>query len=86
MGEVSDPMPMTTNENNDAFRLIMVKRKTEPHKANMRDDYNLIQNWALGQKRQEAIGKWVKGKAAKAYIRLDDTYKNYDFYYDWNFQ
>lgn len=86
VGEVSDPLPMTTNENNDAFRLIMVKRKTEVHQANLKDDYTLIQNWAIGQKRQEAIGKWVSNKAAKAYIRLDDAYKNSVFYYDWNFQ
>ena len=86
VGEVSDPLPMTTNENNDAFRLIMVKRKTEVHQANLKDDYTLIQNWAIGQKRQEAIGKWVSNKAAKAYIRLDDAYKNSEFYYDWNFQ
>ena len=43
-------------------------------------------SWATAQKRQEAVGKWVKDKAAKAYIRLDDAYKNYDFYYDWNIQ
>ena len=86
VGEVSDPLPMTTNENNDAFRIIMVKRMTEAHRANLKEDYSLIQNWALGQKRQQAIGKWVSNKAAKAYIRLDDTYKNSDFYYDWNFQ
>jgi peptidyl-prolyl cis-trans isomerase SurA len=86
VGQISDPLPMTTNENKDAFRLIMVKSKTEPHQANLKEDYNLIQNWALGQKRQEAIGKWVTNKAAKAYIRLDEAYKNYDFYYDWNFQ
>ena len=86
VGELSDPVPMTTNENNDAFRLVMVKRKTEAHQANLKDDYSLIQNWAMGQKRQEAIGKWVKDKAAKAYIRLDDSYKNNNFYYDWNFQ
>ena len=86
VGEVSDPLPMSTNENNDAFRLIMVKRKTEAHQANLKDDYHLIQNWALGQKRQGTIGKWVSNKAAKAYIRLDDAYKDSDFYYDWNFQ
>lgn len=86
VGEISDPVPMTTNENNDAFRLVMVKAKKEAHQANLKDDYNLIQSWALGQKRQAAIGKWVKDKAAKAYIRLDERYKNNDFYYDWNFQ
>ena len=86
VGELSDPLPMTTNDNTDAFRLIMVKRKTEAHQANLKDDYNLIQNWALNQKRQEAIGKWVSSKAAKAYIHLDDAYKNSNFYYDWNIQ
>ncbi len=86
VGQISDPLPMTTNENKDAFRLIMVKSKTESHQANLKDDYHLIQSWALNQKRQEAIGKWVKNKAAKAYIRLDDTFKNSEFYYDWNFQ
>ena len=86
VGQVSDPVPMTTNENNDAFRLVKVNRKTETHQANLKDDYSLIQNWALGQKRQQAIGKWVVNKAAKAYIHLDDAYKDYDFYYDWNFQ
>ena len=86
VGEVSDPLPMTTNDNKDAFRLVMVKRKTEAHQANLKEDYNLIQSWAIAQKRQQAVGKWVKDKAAKAYIRLDDAYKNYDFYYDWNIQ
>ena len=86
VGQISDPVPMTTNENNDAFRLVKVNRKNEAHQANLKDDYSLIQNWALGQKRQQAIGKWVANKAAKAYIHLDDAYKDYDFYYDWNFQ
>ena len=86
VGQVSDPLPMTTNENKDAFRLIMIKRMTEPHRANLKDDYSLIQNWTMNHKRQEAIGKWVSEKAAKAYIRLEDSYKDYDFYYDWNFK
>ena len=86
VGEVSDAVPMTTNENNDAFRLVMVKRKTEAHQVNLKEDYSLIQSWALAKKRQEAIGKWVGNKAAKAYIRLDEAYKDYDFYYDWKFQ
>lgn len=86
VGELSDPLPMTTQENKDAFRLIMIKRKTEAHQANLKDDYSLIHNWALGKKRQEAIRKWVSNKAAKAYIRLDESYKDNDFYYDWGFQ
>ena len=61
-----------------------MKKKIEPHKANIKDDYNLIQGWALNAKQQEAIGKWVADKAAKAYIRLDENYADCDFYYNWN--
>ena len=84
VGEVSDPVPMTTNENKDAFRLVMVKKKIEPHKANLKDDYNLIQSWALNAKQHNAIGKWVADKAAKAYIRIDDNFVDCDFNYNWN--
>ena len=84
VGEISDPVPMTTNENKDAFRLVMVKKKVEAHQANLNDDYSLIQSWALNKKKQEAIGKWVELKAKKAYIRLDDTFCKCNFYYDWN--
>lgn len=86
VGEVSDPVPMTTNENKDAFRLVMVKKKIEPHKANLKDDYNLIQGWALNVKQREAISKWVANKATKAYIRIDENFADGDFYYDWNFK
>lgn len=84
VGEISDPVPMTTNENKDAFRLVMVKSKTETHKANLKDDYNLIQGWALNDKKQQTIAKWVKEKAPKAYIRIDENYADCDFCFEWS--
>lgn len=84
--EVSDPLPMTTNEKKDAFRLVMVKKKIDAHKANLKDDYSLIQAWALNMKKQEALGKWVTNKASKAFLRIDDNFKDCNFYYDWNIQ
>ena len=84
--EVSDPVPMTTNEKKDAFRLVVVKKKIAAHRANLKDDYSLIQNWALNKKKQEAIGKWVEEKAKKAYIRIDENFDNCNFYYDWNLE
>lgn len=86
VGEVSDPLPMSTNDNKDAFRLVMVKRKTDAHKANLKDDYNLIQGWASSAKMQQAIMQWVKDKARKAYIRIDGNFADCDFLDDWNIQ
>lgn len=84
IGQVSDPVPMTTNEKKDAFRIVMVKRKIDAHQANLKDDYSLIQGWATNVKKQQAIAQWVREKAAKAYIRLDESFSDCNFYYDWN--
>ena len=81
--EISDPLPMTTNEKKDAFRLVMVKKKVEAHKANLTDDYNLIQGWALEMKKQQARENWIREKANKAYIRIDENYADCEFNFDW---
>lgn len=82
-GEVSDPLPMTTSENKDAFRLLMVKKKTAAHKANLNDDYSLIQSWALNQKNQDVTSEWIRNKAKKAFIRIDEEYAGCDFQFEW---
>ena len=82
-GVVSDPVPMTTNDNQDAFRLLMVKKKIPAHKANLNDDYWRIQSWALNQKNQEVVQRWIKDKAKKAYIRIDEDFADCDFQFDW---
>lgn len=85
VGELSEPVPMKTEDNKDAYRLLYLKRKTAPHKANLKDDYTLIRNWALQQKREEIINKWIANKSQKAYIRVIDDYKDCDFMFNWTF-
>ncbi len=85
VGELSEPVPMKTEDNKDAYRLLYLKRKTAPHKANLKDDYTLIRNWALQQKREEIINKWIENKSQKAYIKVIDDYKDCDFMFNWKF-
>ncbi|MBR3709376.1 MAG: peptidylprolyl isomerase [Bacteroidales bacterium] len=82
-GVVSDPVPMVTSDNKDAFRLVMVKKKYPSHKANLEDDYWRIQTWALNQKNQEVIQDWIRKKAKKAFIRVDEEYAGCGFQFEW---
>lgn len=84
VGVVSDPLPMTTSDNNDAFRLVMVKKKVDAHQVNLKDDYWRVQNWALNQKNQEVIRRWINDKAKKAFIRIDEDYAGCDWQFDWS--
>ena len=85
VGEISVPVPMKTEDNKDACRLIYLKKKTEPHKANLRDDYTVIRDLAMQKKREEIINNWIESKSGKAYIKVCDEFKDCDFRFGWNF-
>jgi peptidyl-prolyl cis-trans isomerase SurA len=84
-GEISGSVPYTTEDGTQAYRILYLKLRTEPHKANMKDDYNKIQDWALENKKGKVISKWIETKSKTAYIRLGDRFKSCDFKYKWSF-
>ncbi|MBR5146881.1 MAG: peptidylprolyl isomerase [Bacteroidales bacterium] len=85
VGEISAPVPMKTEDNKDACRLIYLKKKTEPHKANLKEDYTVIRDLAMQKKREEIINNWIESKSGKAYIKVCDEFKDCDFRFGWNF-
>lgn len=84
VGEISNPVPMKTEDQKDAYRLLLLKEKTEPHRASLEKDYTKIQEWALLDKKQKVIDKWINDKARKTYIRIIDRYKDCTFSNEWN--
>jgi peptidyl-prolyl cis-trans isomerase SurA len=84
VGETSNPVPFATEDGTQAYRLLYLKLRTEPHRANLKDDYNSIQEWALNKKKQEAISKWVSEKSKTAFIQLNDRFRDCELRYDWN--
>ena len=83
IGEVSESMVMQTRESNQAYRLLLVKSRTEPHRANLKEDYQKIQAAALTEKQNKAILDWVKKKKSMTYIKVDKEYQNCEVLKDW---
>ena len=52
-----------------------LKTRTEPHRENMKDDYNREAQRALEEKKADALEKWFNAKIATYYIMIDDDYK-----------
>ena len=46
----------------------------KPHRANMKDDYQKIQAFALEQKKQKAMEDWSAKFKKNVYIRVEPTY------------
>lgn len=83
IGEFTKPMPMTSRDGKQAYRIVYLKTRTSPHRANLADDYQKIQAVALSKKQQEAIQTWIKKKSVNTFVRINDDYKNCTFNNKW---
>ena len=81
-GEVSKPLSTEVN-NKPALRIIMVKSRTSPHVANLKDDYQKIQNVALSEKQNKTLLDWVKKKRANTFVNVNMDYVNSDAVKEW---
>ncbi len=83
VGQVSKAISYTTAKNEEAFRLLKLVDKVPPHKANMTQDYDIIQKAAINKKKQAVIDEWVKARAAKTYIHINDKFSNCSYFDAW---
>jgi peptidyl-prolyl cis-trans isomerase SurA len=82
-GDVSEPVPMDTRDAKQAYRLLYLKKRTAPHKANLKEDFPKIQESALAQKQQKMIKTWVGRKLTGTYVMISDDYLNCTFDNPW---
>ncbi len=76
VGTISEPMDYRTADGKTALRIVYLKSKTPPHEANLKDDYQKIQNAALEEKKNKALNKWFEQTKGQVYIDVVDEYKN----------
>lgn len=73
-GDVSAPLEFTTDRGAKALRLIYLKTRTEPHRENLKDDYNKVAQRALDEKKQHVLEQWFKDHIPTYYLNIDKEY------------
>ena len=82
VGEVSKPFSMISPQTNkEVVAIVKVKSKTENHRANLTDDYQMLKNYYEGIKREEFIKNWIVKKQRETYISIDPKWQNCEFQY-----
>jgi peptidyl-prolyl cis-trans isomerase SurA len=76
VGEYSQPVAFTNERGDKGVRLLYLKSKTDPHRMNLRDDYNKISQAALEEKKQGVMEKWLTSHIANYYIMIDPELNN----------
>jgi peptidyl-prolyl cis-trans isomerase SurA len=74
IGQFSKPTAFTDERGKKGVRIAYLKTRTEPHRENMKDDYNRIAQRALELKKHEVLEKWFAGKIPSYYLLIDSDY------------
>jgi len=74
MKAISSPIEYRDPRGEKGYRLIQLQSRTEPHKANLQQDYSKIQNATLEQRKSVFINEWVKDKIGSTFIQIDNVY------------
>ncbi len=84
IGDFSEPsIYEEARTGKQAYRLVKLLSRTEPHKANLKQDYQIIQRMAKLKKEEEVIDDWVRRRIKGSYIRIDKDFQSCDFRFDW---
>jgi peptidyl-prolyl cis-trans isomerase SurA len=77
--EISRPYESTDENKKVIYKTVKLKSRTDPHKANMKQDYVLLQTMALAQKRNTIVQKWIDDKLTDTFIHVDPRYQKCAF-------
>ena len=82
VGEVSKPFIMMDQmKNREVCTIVKLKSKTDVHKANLTDDFQVIKSLLEERLSSEFLHDWILKKQKETYIFIDEKWRGCDFRY-----
>lgn len=75
VGDISQPLSYTDDRGKTGVRIIFLAHQTEPHRENLKDDYDRVAQQALSEKQQRVLDAWFKQHIPDFYIDINPQYK-----------
>jgi len=83
VGGISEPGYLKMEDGKEAYRVFTLLSRVQAHKANLKDDYKMIRDLALEQKKEKTVSEWIDESVQKTYVRIADSYESESFQYNW---
>jgi peptidyl-prolyl cis-trans isomerase SurA len=84
-GDLTQPsLYFDFNEKKQGIRIVRLMNRTAPHRANLKEDYALIQRATEASRKEEVLSKWIIDKIDNAFIKIDPKLIECQFKYPWS--
>lgn len=70
VGEISMPVEVQLLDGTRAWHVILLQRRTPPHRLNIETDYALLSQYALQDKRQTELDTWLRDLRRTVYVEI----------------
>ena len=81
-GDVSQPFVMMDQQKNrEVCAIVMLKKKTDVHRANLTDDFQTIKSMLEAKKGEELLHDWIIQKQKTTFIQISPEWQGCDFEY-----
>ncbi len=82
VGQFSKPFQMVDEKRGkETWRIVKLKARHEPHRANMQDDYSLLQNLMEERKKKDVLDQWIKDHQRDIYVNISPEWRDCKFQY-----
>lgn len=75
-GEIGKVTLIREPDGQELFRMVLLKKRTAPHRANLNQDFAMLKTYVENQKRQSVMDAWVEVRRGETHIRLNDNFKD----------
>lgn len=82
-GEYSQPTAFKDEREKQGVRIVYLKSRTQPHRENLKDDYDRVAQRALEIKKQKVISDWFQSRIPTYYLMIDDDFKGCQSLHNW---
>ena len=84
IGEITAPSLTKSNDGSQAaYRLIRLNNLIEEHKANVTNDFDVLKEFALVDKKQKQIDSWINDNINDTYIQINENFSSCPCYNKW---
>ena len=78
VGGVSSPNQFTGADGKDGYRILYLKSKIPPHKANLKQDLPKIRDAAQSDKINRTVSEWFEKRRESTFIKIDEEFQTCD--------
>ena len=81
VGEISAPFTMRLRDDRIVCAIVKLKARIDGHKANLRDDYEVLRQLYLAKMSEQKIMEWIKNKQKTTFVRINGDNRDCEFKY-----